>query len=112
MFPIGDLSVTFKKPLDGQVAALRRVGVMFKSSDRATRGQAGTLFLDVLDTLVTDPLILQRLYEGMATEQIKLEAYADCAILLVKHFTPDEETAPKQGPVTATRRRAAARPKR
>lgn len=108
-FPIADMTVTLKEPLPGQVAALRRAGVLFSSEDQATQGQGGTLFLDVLDHLVTDSAILNRLYEGMATERITLEEYGDLALKVLRHFGGDIEEAPKNGPVATTRRRATAR---
>lgn len=89
-FPLGDLTVALKKPLAGQMAAIRRIIRLLESPDRAARGQGGTLFLDVADTLVVDPAILQRVYEGMATEAIKLEEYADVLVEALRHFIPED----------------------
>jgi len=107
-FPIGDLTVVFTKPEAGQLAALRRAATLFQSSDTATQGKGGLLFLDVLDNLVSDEAILHRVYEGLARKTIPLEDYAECVIALLKHFAPQEEEAPRNGPVSTRRPRAAA----
>lgn len=89
--PIGDLTVVLNEPLPGQIAALRRIVHLLESEDKAARGQGGELFLDVADTLVSDPAILNRLYQGMATERIKLEEYADGLVTAIKTFLPPDE---------------------
>src|SRR3954471_17814862 len=105
--PIGDLTVVFAKPEPGQLVALRRATTLFTSDDKATQGRGGLLFLDVLDNLVTDQAILHRVYEGMASKAIPLDAYAECAIALLEHFHPSEkDEAPKTGPVSTRRARA------
>jgi hypothetical protein len=113
ILPLAELSVTFHAPEPGQLAALRRAANLFGSADKAAQGKGGMLFLDVLDALVTDEGILDRIYSGMADESIPLEDYAECAIALLKHFVGEqEEEAPRNGPVSTRRASARSGPRR
>jgi hypothetical protein len=107
---LGPVTATFRKPEPGQLAVLRRAATLFESGDKTAQGQGGFLFLDVLDALVTDPVILNRIYQGMAKAEgtpghIGLDQYAQCAIDLIKHFIPAEK-APTTGPVSTRRARS------
>lgn len=90
---IGDLTVVLRHPTDGQVAALRRIMRLIDTEDPAAVATACTLFLDIADTLVTDSTILNRLYEGMAMERIKLEDYAEGLLEALRVFLPSSEKA-------------------
>jgi len=104
---IGTHEVILNAPKEGQIAVLRRIAHLLESEDPAARGQGGTLFLDIADTLVTDPVMLQRLYEGMATETLELEQYADGLIQALRHFLPVEEEG--TAAIKPTRRQSTAR---
>jgi hypothetical protein len=91
---IGDLQVVLHKPTEGQVATLRRIERLLGTKDDKSIAQGCFLFLDVIDTLVTDPVVLNAVYEGMATERIKLEEYAEGLLECLRFFlpaTPDED---------------------
>lgn len=102
---LGDLSVVFKKPIGGQMAALKRVGTLFGSSDKVVQAKGGMLFLEVADALVSDGAMLDRVYSGLADESIPLEDYANCVIELIEHFIPDADEAPANGPVSTRKAR-------
>lgn len=101
---LGGKEVTFARPEPGQVAALRRAGILFESSDASAQNRGAMLFLDVLDGLVTEDEVLDKLYQQMASKEVGLEDYAECAIILLKHFGEEADKAPKNGPVVGTRR--------
>jgi hypothetical protein len=103
--PIGDLTVNFKRPIGGQLAALRRASALFGSSDRTANAKGGLLFLETLDALVVDDGMLDRLYSGLANEEIPLEEYGMAVVGLLQHFTGDEDEAPTNGPVSTRRAR-------
>jgi len=105
-FKIGHLDVVLNEPKEGQIAVLRRIAKLLESDDPTARGQGGTLFLDIADTLVADPAALQFIYEGMATETIELEQYADGLIAALRHFLPMEEEGTEIIKPTRTRARA------
>lgn len=112
---IGPHEVILNAPKEGQIAVLRRIAHLLESDDPTARGQGGTLFLDIADTLVTDPVMLQKVYEGMATEGIELSEYADGLIAALRHFLPIEEegtavTKPTRRPSTARANTRARRP--
>lgn len=90
---ISDFAVVLRYPTDGQIAALRRIMRLIDSQDPAAVATACTLFLDIADTLVTDTAILNRLYEGMAMETIKLEEYAEGLLEALRHFLPSSGSA-------------------
>ncbi len=101
---IGDVPVKFDKPEPGQIAALRRAGLLFESSEVTKQNRGGMLFLDVLDAMVKDQDVLDQLYQGLATKTIPLDEYAECAITLLKHFGQQSDAAPTTGPIAGTRR--------
>lgn len=107
MFPIGDLEVFLKAPIGGQIATLRRIAHLLESEDPTARGQGCTLFLDIADTLVADAGVLHQVYEGMATERILLEDYADGLVAVLRHFLPVEEVG--TATIKPTRRQSTAR---
>lgn len=94
---IGDLEVVLHKPTEGQIATLRRIQRLLATKEDAAVAQGCFLFLDVVDTLVTDSDVLNALYEGMATERIKLEQYAEGLLECLRFFLPSarDEDAPR-----------------
>jgi hypothetical protein len=49
--------------------------------------------------------MLDRLYSGLANEEIPLEEYGMAVVGLLQHFTGDEDEAPTNGPVSTRRAR-------
>lgn len=106
--PVGDLTINFTEPNEGQVIALRKAGLLFKSSDAATQNRGGLLYMDVLDALVHTPEELDEIYQGLADKSLDLEKYADAALTLIQKVAKEtqENAAPKTGPVSTRRARA------
>jgi hypothetical protein len=106
--PVGTLTVNFTEPNEGQVIALRKAGLLFKSSDPMTQNRGGLLYMDVLDALVATPAELDEIYQGLADKSLALEDYAEVALTLLKEVSADSkaEAAPRTGPVSTRRARA------
>jgi hypothetical protein len=106
--PVGELTVNFSEPTEGQVIALRKAGLLFKSSDPMTQNRGGLLYMDVLDALVATPEELDEIYSKLADKSLALEDYAEAALTLLKDITEDNkvEAAPTNGPVSTRRARA------
>ena len=105
---VGDLTINFSVPTEGQVIALRKAGLLFKSSDPMTQNRGGLLYMDVLDALVATPEELDEIYSKLADKSLDLEDYAEAALTLLKEVSDDSkaEAAPKNGPVSTRRARA------
>ncbi|MET0273775.1 MAG: hypothetical protein ABW360_12360 [Phenylobacterium sp.] len=106
--PVGDLTINFSEPTDGQIIALRKAGLLFKSSDPMTQNRGGLLYMDVLDALVATPGELDEIYSRLADNSLNLEDYAEAALTLLQTVGDDNkaEAAPRNGPVSTRRARA------